>query len=103
MRLLILYTHILISLVRAVQLQTLASEEKGRERCEGAPGRYSKNLIIFLRVSGLRDCITRNFNSGCSEKFGYLLCISILHSYDFPMCLLLCICGCNYDSGGLGV
>ena len=94
MRLLILYTHILISLVRALRLQNLASEGEERGRCEGAPGKYSENLII---------CITRNFNFGCSEKFGYLLCFSILHSFDFPMCLLLCICRRNYDSGGLGV
>ena len=45
------FVHTLkISLVRALQLQTLAFEGEGRGRCEGAPGRYSKNLIIFFRV-----------------------------------------------------
>ena len=45
------FVHTLkISLVRALRLQTLTSEGEGRGRCEGAPGKYSNNLIIFFRV-----------------------------------------------------
>ena len=45
------FVHTLkISLVRALRLQTLTSEGEGRGRCKGAPGKYSKNLIIFFRV-----------------------------------------------------